>query len=150
FSCSLLVADVTGARFNPAFLSSGSGAVTFKVLQNGNLIGTATPTSTFDSQGNASVSYALPAGLAADSYTIEADYSDSAGNFVASSDTTHTLTVNKATPTVSVTDAGGTYIGKPFPAKATAVGVDGTTPVDGSFTFTYYAGTGTSGTNLGL
>jgi hypothetical protein len=87
--------------------------------------------------------------LAAGSYTIEADYSDSAGNFLASSDTTHTLTVNAATPTVSVTDAGGTYTGKPFAASATAVGVDGTTPVRGHFTFTYYAGVGTSGTNLG-
>ena len=32
---------------------------------------------------------------------------------------------------------------------ATAVGVDGTTPVSGSFTYTYYVGGDTSGTSLG-
>jgi hypothetical protein len=52
------------------------------------------------------------------------------------------------TPTVNVTDAGGTYNGKPFGANATAIGVDGTTPVNGNFTFTYYSGGTASGTPL--
>jgi|GEM_PF-1346552 len=66
--------------------------------------------------------------------------------------TTSTATVTvavTAAPTVNVTDAGGTYDGLPFAASATAVGVDGTTPVSGSFTYTYYVGSDTSGTNLG-
>jgi hypothetical protein len=53
-------------------------------------------------------------------------------------------TVNRATPTVRVSDAGGTYTGKPYAATATVAGVNGVfgpsldsvTP-----TLTYYAGT---------
>jgi hypothetical protein len=52
-------------------------------------------------------------------------------------------------PTLQVAD-GGTYDGNPFPATATAVGIDGTTPVAGTFNYAYYAGSGTSGTSLGL
>jgi hypothetical protein len=51
-------------------------------------------------------------------------------------------------PRVQVFDAGGTYNSNPFPATATVVGIDGTTPVAGSFSFTYYAGTTASGTPL--
>ncbi|HEY7328508.1 MAG TPA: PxKF domain-containing protein, partial [Gemmataceae bacterium] len=51
------------------------------------------------------------------------------------------------TPTVTVSDAGGTYNGNPFPATGKAVGVDGTTAVSGSFTYAYYAGTSTTGTS---
>jgi hypothetical protein len=50
---------------------------------------------------------------------------------------------------VSVTDAGGTYNGQPYPASATAVGLDGTTAVAGSFDYAFYAGAGTSGPSLG-
>jgi hypothetical protein len=51
-------------------------------------------------------------------------------------------------PTVKVVD-GGTYNGNPFPATATAVGIDGITPVAGSFSYAYFVGTGTAGTSLG-
>jgi hypothetical protein len=49
-----------------------------------------------------------------------------------------------ATPTVSVSDAGGTYNGNPFPASATVTGISG--PPDStlegvSLTLTYYSGT---------
>ncbi len=56
---------------------------------------------------------------------------------------------NPLAPTLQVVDAGGTYNGNPFPATATAVGIDGTTPVAGSFTYAYYAGSGTAGPSLG-
>jgi len=46
---------------------------------------------------------------------------------------------------VSVSDAGGTYDGNQFAATATLLGVDGVTPVNGSFTFTYYVGSTVSG-----
>ena len=52
-------------------------------------------------------------------------------------------------PTIHVVDAGGPYNGNPFPATATAVGIDGTTPVAGSFSYAYYVGTGTGGMSLG-
>jgi sugar lactone lactonase YvrE len=47
-----------------------------------------------------------------------------------------------ATPQVTVSD-GGIYTGQPFVAQATAVGVDGTSAVSGTFTFTYYDASGT-------
>jgi RHS repeat-associated protein len=46
-------------------------------------------------------------------------------------------------PTVTVTD-GGTYNGNPFNAVGSAVGVDGKTPVSGSFSYTYYASVGST------
>ncbi len=62
------------------------------------------------------------------------------------------LSITPATPAVTVSDPGGTYTGAPIAAMATVTGVDGTAA--GSLegvapTLTYYAGTGTSGTNLG-
>jgi uncharacterized repeat protein (TIGR01451 family) len=51
-------------------------------------------------------------------------------------------------PTLEVADAGGNYNGNPFPATASAVGIDGTTPVAGSFSYAYYAGSSASGTPL--
>src|SRR5262249_25486997 len=53
----------------------------------------------------------------------------------------YTLNVAPATPTVAVSD-GGIYNAQPFAATATAVGVDGTTPVAGRFSFTYYTAHG--------
>ena len=54
------------------------------------------------------------------------------------------FSIAAATPSVTVTDAGGTYNGNPFPATATATGVGGAS-VAGSFTFTYYVGSTVSG-----
>jgi hypothetical protein len=47
------------------------------------------------------------------------------------------LTITQATPTVTVTGGTFSYNGNPHGATATAVGVDGHTPVSGSFSFTY-------------
>jgi hypothetical protein len=55
-------------------------------------------------------------------------------------------TISAATPTVSVSDPGGTYNGSPFPATGSAVGVDGVTKVAGGFSFAYYPGSSASGT----
>ena len=54
---------------------------------------------------------------------------------------TATFTINKAAPTLSVTDSGGTYSGAEFPA--TSPSLEGVTP-----TLTYYAGTTATGTPL--
>jgi hypothetical protein len=83
---------------------------------------------------------------AAGSSTFTVTATDS-GGFTGS--LSYTLTINTATPTIGVADAGGTYNGTPFPATATAVGVDGKTAVSGSFSYAYYAGTDTSGPSLG-
>ncbi len=53
-------------------------------------------------------------------------------------------TGSPATPTVVVSDSGGTYSGNPFSATATATDIDDD-PVSGTFSFTYYVGGTPSG-----
>jgi hypothetical protein len=63
-----------------------------------------------------------------------------------------TLTITPATPAVTVSDAGGTYTGAPIGATAGVTGVDGSATADlegVAPNLTYFAGSGTSGTNLG-
>ena len=75
------------------------GSISFTLLDsNGNTVGTTTSGSV-SNNGIASVSYTLPGGTAAGSYTIEASYSDLFGDYDSSSDDTHTLTVNAAAVT---------------------------------------------------
>ena len=62
------------------------------------------------------------------------------------------LSITPATPAVTVSDPGGTYTGAPIAATATVTGVGGTAAPDlegVTPTLTYYAGSGTSGTDLG-
>jgi hypothetical protein len=87
-------------------VSSGAGAVnegtvTFTILQGDTLLGTAT-TSTTVRNGQASVSYALPSGTTAGTYTIDAVYHPGA-DFTASSDTTHSLTITPAIASIKFT-----------------------------------------------
>jgi hypothetical protein len=70
-------------------------------------------------------------------YTVIAGFAGSQDYAGASNSTT--FTIGQAMPTVTVTDAGGTYNGIPFTATATATGVGGAS-VSGSFVFTYYVG----------
>jgi hypothetical protein len=60
------------------------GTVTFILKQGNAIVGPAVTSGTV-SNGQASVNYVLPAGVSAGSYTIEADYNDSAGNFLPNS-----------------------------------------------------------------
>ena len=79
------------------------------------------------------------------SYTVLAVYAGSASYATASG--VDDFSIGKATPTVSVTDAGGTYNGvSAFPATAatvTGVGGDGTIASFGntSLSYSYYSGT---------
>jgi RHS repeat-associated protein len=60
------------------------------------------------------------------------------------------INVRQAIPTVSVTDAGGTYNGSPFPATATVAGVNGSpaASLEGiSPALTYYVGSAVSGSS---
>ena len=66
-----------------------------------------------------------------------------------------TINVAKATLNLGLTDPGGTYDGNPFAASATVGGAGGDNSSAGSLqgfspTLTYYDGSGTSGTSLGL
>jgi hypothetical protein len=78
------------------------GVVNFTIKQGGVFIGAAVSGTV--SNGQASIPYTLPAGTAAGTYTIEADYFPASGsNFISSSDGTHTLTVNAAATTTQLT-----------------------------------------------
>ena len=88
-------------------------------------------------------------GVSGSPYTISYSYTGD-GTF-ASTSTTGTLMVSRATPTLHASDAGGEFTGSPFPAVATITGLsgaassslEGVTPV-----LTYYAGSLASGTPL--
>jgi hypothetical protein len=94
----------------------------------------------------------LPSVGAAGDYSLTFTASSGMGMAVSQS---FTLIVMKATPTISVSDAGGTFDGGPFPAAATIAGVlpgvddrpssslEGVSP-----TLTYYAGSSPSGSPL--
>ena len=89
--------------------------------------------------------------LSASSLNDAVTYSYAGDATYAATGATSTLTVEQATPTVSVDDAGGTYDGSPFPATATVAGVDGTpsSSLEGvGLTVNYYAGTYTSVSQL--
>jgi sugar lactone lactonase YvrE len=85
----------------------------------------------------------------AGSYTVVASFAGSTD--YSSSQTLATFTIGQATPTVSVSDAGGTYNQNPFAATATVAGVNGMagTSLEGvSPTLKYYQGSTASGTPL--
>jgi RHS repeat-associated protein len=85
--------------------------------------------------------------IAAGTYTVVAVFSSSDPDYVAgpTDSAPLTFTISPATPTITVSDAGGTYDGNPFAASGTATGVGGAT-VSGSFGFSYYVGSTATGT----
>jgi hypothetical protein len=122
--------------------------------------GSADPTLTgtlngFLSNDNVHASFSRTAGetVAGGPYTISATLSPTGAlNNYAITYNTASFAITKATPTVTVSDAGGTANGNPFPATGTVTGVSGTpgTALENvGLTFTYYLGTGTAGANLG-
>jgi hypothetical protein len=124
-----LTATVTPAS-GPAI---NSGSVTFTVKQGPTTIGVATTDNTIVA-GAASVSYLLPAGTNAGSYTIEAAYTPGTG-FNASSGT-GSLTIDKASSSTTINcPTSVTYNGSPqTPCTATATGAGG---LNVSVTVTY-------------
>jgi hypothetical protein len=84
--------------------------------------------------------------LSVASHTITAVYSGD-GNYTASTSAAFAQNIGKATPNVSVSDAGGIYTGASFPATAT---VNGATKLETiAPTVAYYAGSTATGTPLG-
>jgi hypothetical protein len=88
------------------------------------------------------VSYADNVG--AGTATASASYAGDANHLGDSN--SRTFTIDKATPTINLTWTGWTFDGAAHPATGSVIGVGGTSL--GSPTFTYYSGTGTSGTPL--
>jgi len=81
--------------------------------------------------------------IAAGSYEVTASFAGSVDYLPASSSAN--FTIAQATPNVSVSDNGGAYTGTSYSAAGEAVGVDGSTPVAGIISYSYYAGSTASG-----
>ncbi|MFI5378675.1 MAG: MBG domain-containing protein [Tepidisphaerales bacterium] len=72
----------------------------------------------------------------AGSYDVLATFSSADPNYSGGT-TSATMVINPAAPTVKAVGGTITWDGNPHPAIATAVGVDGATPVAGTFAITY-------------
>jgi CSLREA domain-containing protein len=122
------------------------GTVLFTIKQGATVIGTAVTSPTVAS-GAATVSYPLPAGQAAGTYTIQADYTDTTGNYANGSDTAHTLTISGAATTVAAVNQTITYSGAAQNVTLTAaVTSTAGTVAEGTVTFTLKQGATTIGT----
>ena len=118
-----------------------SGKVTFTVFNSSNTQIGSSLTSGTVSDGFASVLYVVPAGTPAGTYTIEAQFSDSGGTLLSSSDSSHTLSIVPAstTTTASNVNTGFTLSGSMVPVIATVTSPDGTVS-EGTVTFTVLNG----------
>jgi hypothetical protein len=104
-----------------------------------------TQTTTTDASGDFSLNFSTAAlGATGSPYTVAYSYAGGT-TFNPATDTSTTLTVTKATPTVAVTD-GGAYTGSAFTAAGT---VNGAATLEGvGLTYTYYAGSSATDTPL--
>jgi WD40 repeat protein len=108
-----------------------SGTVTFTVVGVGISV-----TSGTVSSGAASALFTVPGGTLATTYTIQAAYSGATG-FTSSSDTTKTLTIQQATPVLT----WGVPAAIIYGGALSAVQLDATAAIPGSFVYTPPAGT---------
>jgi hypothetical protein len=83
-----------------------TGLVTFTVLAGQTVVGS--PIAATVANGAATVNYLLPAGTGAGGYTVRAAYSDVGGTLASSSDSTHSLIVNKAATATLLGVSSGT------------------------------------------
>ena len=86
--------------------------------------------------------------ITAGTYAVSATFTSSDPDY-ANATATGSLTINPAAPIITVNSGPFDYDGNAHAATATAVGVDGVTPVDGTFQFTYNSDT-TAPTGPGL
>jgi autotransporter-associated beta strand protein len=113
-----------------------------------------TPTLAYYAGTTAGGSALNGAPTAAGTYTVVASFAGSA-DYMAAQSAPRTFTIGQAKPTVTTTDLGGTFTGRPFPAAASVAGVvsgvdttpasslEGVTP-----TLVYYAGATAGGSAL--
>jgi autotransporter-associated beta strand protein len=121
-----------------------AGTVTFTILNGATVVGT--PVTVNVAAGAASASYALPAGTAGGTYAIRAAYSGTA-DLAASTDTSHSLTVNPAVTTTVAAPATASFSssGQSVNLSATVTGAAGVMNA-GTETFTILSGTTVIGT----
>jgi len=112
-----------------------SGSVTFSLFDASTQIGSATSPAAV-SNGSASATFTLPGGTPAGGYTIRATYSGG-GNFTASSDILHSLTVNQATPVISWSNPASIAFGSALSSPQ----LNATANVPGTFVYTPPVGT---------
>jgi hypothetical protein len=114
------------------------GTETFSILSGTTTIGN--PVSVSVVTGAANANYVIPAGTPASSYTIQAVYNGTS-NFVGSSDTTHSLTVNGAATATAASNFSATFsvASQSVALNATITSAGGTVS-EGTETFTILNG----------
>ena len=155
-----------GAKELDVSLSGAINPATLTITPDANqskTYGDAVPTLTYTASGFVNNE---PSTTLAGSLGTTATSGSSVGNYAFTTDaltagpnytvvlaaTAPTFAVTPATPTVQVTDAGGTYNQSPFAATATVAGVDqvaGPSLENIAPTLTYYVGKTANGTSLG-
>jgi hypothetical protein len=119
YSPSDQVVTLSATVSDSAAVAVNEGMETFTVLNGGAVIGSQVTVRVVN--GAASASYTLPGGTLPGQYTIEAEYSDSGGEFQPTVDSSHSLTVNPAvayqlvieTPPSSTATAGQAFATQP-------------------------------------
>jgi len=111
------------------FGTVNAGTVTFTVLSGATQIGSSVTSGTV-ANGSAGAVYTLPSATATGAYSIHAVY-NAGGTFATSTDSSHALTVAKASATITLGSLAQTYTGSALSATAT------TSPASLAVTFTY-------------
>ena len=110
-----------------------------------------TPTLTYYAGSNPIGTPLAGAPTAVGSYTVVASFPGSTDYAATSAPGPAFFSITKATPVVTVADAGAIFTGSPFPATASVTGVNGnpSSSLEGvTPTLTYYAGSTAAGTPL--
>jgi hypothetical protein len=81
-----------------------------------------------------------PVAASATPYSVSAAFTSSDSNYDNGTPAVNSITINKAHPTLSTTGGTFTYDGNAHASTGTALGVNGVTPVSGSFAYTYTPG----------
>src|SRR5258705_9849 len=88
-----------------------------------------------------------PVNASATPYSVSAAFTSSDSNYDNGTPAINTITINQAHPTLSTTGGTFTYDGNAHASVGTAKGVDGTTNVAGSFSYTYTPGASSAPVN---
>ncbi len=145
------VSDAGGAYNGAAFTALGAVAGTGNQSTPGASLEGVSPSLTYYPGSSASGSPLSGAPSAVGTYTVLASFAGSTDYLSRAASATFTIT--RATPTVTVSDAGGTYNGAAFTATETVAGTGGQSTPAASLegvapSLTYYSGSSASGSPL--